>query len=240
MATNDGYYFNESACQRIATYLKIYCKNNECVNGQFDRIGGFSVGDRKYRLFERGQFGWWVKDNTDRCVFVTCIDTDEFCYEDDVMLYNCVEGKWIVEKDCSDVYMMWVDNMEGWLQNEGTYEEMKEAGYDKLAVYNPPMKKIESSEEESSEEESSEEVDGERVNLWVNIVDTVNENPIFQSFAIAVTIYIVLILFIGLFLGNDSCRSEEHVLPVVRPIYDYESDYYCENGVCHYYFEDLD
>lgn len=227
-------YFNENVCKHLANYLKLYCKNND-ESEMYRYLGTLGIGGLKYVLNERGQFGWWDNKESDRTAVVFCIGDDGEMKEN-VMNYNCVKGKWIIEECCSDVYKMWFDKMRGWVDNEGTFEEMKEAGYQAVAAYIVP----ESSEDDGDDDgDDGDEVVEEGSLSLSDVVDTVESDPVFLTFFFVLALYFLFIFILGhLWNGDDT--------PCVEPYNKFEwfdkvhttDTVYCHQGVC-YYIEDM-
>jgi hypothetical protein len=231
MEVGDEYYFNENVCKHLANYLKLYCKNNK--ESEMHRyLGTLGVKGRKYSLNERGHFGWWSNDNVDRTAIILCIDEDGEL-KDDVMSYNCIQGKWIIEELCSDVYQMWFEKMKGWVNNEGTFEEMKEAGYQAVAAYIVPEN------DNDDDEENVDEVVEEGSLSWSDVVDAIESNPVYLTFFFVLALYFLFVFILGhLWNGDDT--------PCVEPYNKFEwfdrvhttDTVYCDQGVC-YHIEDI-
>ena len=244
-------YFDQNVCKHFAAYLKLYGRNRDTAD-VMTKIGTMSYNDRRYKIFERGNFGWW-KDE-DRVMVLWCASDES----ESVMLFNYCTGKWVIETGCSDVYQMWFDKIVGWMSADGgrTFEQMKEAGYDEVTGW---MTETDDSESESDEsDESGETGDNdencenkgsemghegeenvEEIGVIGNIFNSIFENETFTATYFLILLYFIFIIFIG--TTSDHVRSSGvGVAPVDAFNGAFNSaDYYCDNGVC-FYVEDLD
>lgn len=195
--------FNENVCKHFVTYLKFY----GCHRDRADimtKIGTMSYENRKYRLYERGSFGWW--ENEDRVMIVWCVNDDD----ESVMVFNYDTGKWQIEAERSDVYQLWYDKLTGWMNAEEgrTIEQMKEVGYEEIAAW-----VIEGDEVYEGQDDRA-------------FIDTLFDDEILSVAYFFILLYFICILVVGTAAGQESATA--------NTFDGFATDYYCDGDVCYF------
>lgn len=206
---------SDEVCNYFVNYFKLFGKNR--VESEIVRsIGTVHVFNAKYRMFERGQFGWW-KDN-DRVMFVMREG------DDSVMLYNYDSGKYDIDGDNTDVYLEWYRKIKAWLGNgKKSVRDLREAGYVEVAEWNGNADE----ENDNSRENVSSDDDECR-----NEADREYFGRVFL-FHISILFYVlILCLILTTLSGNgEEGRGRRNIVSVNGFVTD-DVDYYCTNGVC--------
>lgn len=239
--------FNAGVCKHFSKYLKLY-GNNRDASKVITRVSYFCYDGRQYILYERGDFGWWK--NEGRVMFVVCNDDGD--NEDDrVMFYNYDTETVSVRKDVADVYSIWFEKVNNWLNENDERDEnaLFELGYKGLVEYRCEKDNEMDIDENDGENNDNDEDGGENSeepeDMMTEMFNYYSEHEIFGKVLLFMAIYFYLVVIIGYLsrimggFGN-SCVTSFDVAGLGRTD---EFSYFCDNdNTCYLLleFNDLD